>query len=198
MTDSFDHRTSADTSKRCVSVTTAVAALLLLAACGGGDTGSKAERAESPTPDTSTSAHTHEAGGDTHTHGEGTHSHAAADMLAAEVALGPGDDAAWSGSATLLSFGDSIRVIVAVEGMPAGSRHSVALVAEGCGQPGPVLVELTPLAAGSSGAGSSQTAFASNRLEGHAHGGLRLLGSDGAAVACAPVHLTGSEHGHGD
>ena len=198
MPDSRTRRTSPlHASTHCSRVGTGLAALLLLAACGGGNASSDMESTASADAGTSTPAHSRE-GGDAHTHGEGTHTHTSADTLGADVPLGPGGDGAWSGSATILSIGDSIRVTVAVEGMAAGSRHAVEIVSGSCGQPGPVLVDLTPLAAGSSGAGTSQTAFASSRLEGHAHGGLRVLGGDGAAVACAPVHLSGSEHAHGE
>lgn len=185
---------------RSAAAVTAVGSLLLLAACGGGassgaEDGSTASAAEA---DTAPAAHAHEEGGEAHSHGDGAHTHAPADTLAADVALSPGEAADWSGSATLLSIGDSVRVLVSVAGMSPGARHPVELVAGSCEQPGPVLADLTPLATGSSGAGSSQTEFASSRLEGHAHGGLRLLGSDGATVACAPVHLSGSDHGHAE
>lgn len=196
MRGSFQARTARGTSSRSASAVAAVAALLLLTACGGGSVASDEGDAASPAADTEVAAHTHEEDGDDHTHGARTHTHVAADTLAADVALGPGGDAAWSGSVTLLSVGDSVRVLVSVDGMPGGSRRPVELVAGDCEDPGPVLVDLTPLAAGSSGSGSSQTAFAARRLEGHAHGGIRLLGSDGALVACAPVHLSASEHGH--
>ena len=180
-----------------LSVATAVATLLLVPACGGGSAGSEGGSAAASAADIDTAAHTHQANGDAHTHGEGTHTHAAADTIAANVSLTPGN-AAWSGSATLLSVGDSVRVMLSVAGMDAGARRPVELVAGGCEKPGSVLVDLTPVVAGSSGAGSGQTAFAASRLEGHAHGGLRLLGSDGATAACASVHLSLSEHGHAE
>lgn len=198
MTGSRISRTSSDTSTPRTTVASVFASLLLLAACGGGGTGSEEGSAASSRADTDTAAHTHEEGGEAHSHGDGTHTHASADTLAADVALTPGGGGEWSGSATLFSVGDSVRVLVSVEGMAAGSRRSVELVADGCEEPGKVLVDLTPLSTGSSGAGSSQSSFAASRLEGHAHGGLRLLGSDGATAACASVHLSASEHGHAE
>lgn len=199
MTGSSEGRARWGTTTRCTTVGTAFTALLLLAACGGGSAGSEeGERASAGAVADTATAPGHDEGGEDHTHGEGTHTHASADTMAAGVALGPGGAGGWSGSATLLSVGDSVRVLVSVEGMDAGSRHPVELVAGGCEAAGPVLVDLTPLATGSSGAGTSQTAFASSRLEGHDHGALRLLGDDGATAACAPVHLSLSEHGHAD
>lgn len=150
------------------------------------------------------SEHSHEDGGDhaheegeDHAHGQGTHTHAAADTLVAAAALEPGPDARWTGSATLLAVGDSVRVLLSVEGAGAGARHAAELVAGSCDDPGPELASLTPVAAGSSGDGSSQTTVPAGRLGDHAHGAIRLLTPDGAPAACGPVHLSGSEHTHG-
>lgn len=197
MPDMLEKLTGSEPSSRATISATAVASLVVLAACGGGaeSGGSASTTRES---DTAAASHAHDGEEEAHAHGEGTHTHATADTLAADVPLAPGDAGGWSGSATLLSVGDSVRILVSVEGMTAGSRHPVELVTGGCEEPGRVLVDLTPLATGASGAGTSQTAFPSSRLEGHAHGGLRLLDSEDATAACAPVHLSRSEHGHAE
>lgn len=140
--------------------------------------------------------HAHGEGGD-HAHGEGTHTHAAADTLASGVTLEPGPDARWTGSATLLAVGDSVRVLVSVEGAAGGSRHPAELAAGSCDDPGSELASLTPVAAGSSGKGSSETTFSAARLDGHEHGALRVMTADDSAAVCAPVHLSASEHTHG-
>lgn len=177
----------------------AVVFLLTLGACDGaaddaGEVGGSAAAAEQS------------AGGETHTHdggaghahdGSGGHTHAAADTVAAGIALDPGPDAGWTGSVTLLSVGDSVRVLISVEGAPAGSRHGAELVAGSCQDPGAVLASLTPVAAGSSGKGSSQTTVAAAGMGDHGHGAVRLLAGDGSTAVCAPVHLPGARHTHG-
>lgn len=180
----------------------ALAACLVLLACGGGeaagagDATEKAEAGASASAASSAGTHSHEDGED-HAHGEGSHTHAAADTLVSGAALEPASGAAWTGSATLLAVGDSLRVLVSVEGAPGGSRHPAELVAGSCDRPGPELASLTPVAAGSSGEGSSQTTLPASRLDGHGHGALRMTTADGSPAACAPVHLTLSEHEHG-
>lgn len=177
----------------------ALAACLVLLACGGGEAagegGATADEAEA-SASSSGEAHSHEDGED-HAHGEGSHTHAAADTLVSGVALEPASGAAWTGSATLLAVGDSLRVLVSVEGAPGGSRHPAELVAGSCDRPGPELASLTPVAAGSSGEGSSQTTLPASRFDGHGHGALRMTTADGSPAACAPVHLILSEHEHG-
>lgn len=177
-----------------------VAACLSLLACSGGggpDAGGEAGDSGASSAAASTEGtHSHEEGGD-HTHGEGTHTHAAADTLDADVGLEPGPGAGWTGSATVLAVGDSLRVLVSVDGAAGGSRHPAELRAGSCDEPGPELVTLTPLAAGSSGTGSSETTVPAARLGDHAHGVLRLMDTDGSPTACAPVHLSASEHTHG-
>lgn len=178
----------------------AVAALLVFTACGGAPD-------DAGEPDTSTTAaaasresgetHSHEDTGE-HAHdGGASHTHAAVDTLASGAALDPGAGAEWRGSATLLAIGDSLRVLVSVEGASAGTRRSAVLVAGSCDAPGPELASLTPVAAGSSGRGSSQTTLPVARLGDHGHGAIRVLAEDGSPAACAPVHLSASEHGHG-
>lgn len=170
---------------------------LLACGGGGGDARGEAGASEGTTAAASTEgAHSHEQGGD-HAHGEGTHTHAAADTLDAGVGLAPGQNAGWTGSATVLAVGDSLRLLVSVEGAAPGSRHPAELLAGSCDEPGPELAALTPVAAGSSGKGSSQTTVTATRLGDHAHGVLRLMDADGSATACATVHLSASEHTHG-
>lgn len=170
-------------------------ALLLLAACDGGDTADSASPDESAAMAASEAVHTHE-GSSEHSHeGTGAHTHATTDTLASGVRLAPGAGQGWTGSATVLSVGDSVRVLVSVEGSDAGARHRAALLAGGCESPGPELATLTPVATGSSGAGSSQTTLPGSRLDGHAHGALRVTAAGGEPAACAPVHL-GAEHSH--
>lgn len=178
-----------------------VFSLLGLLACGGsapGDAGAGEESA-SPTPEVS-------ADGDAHSHGEGashshegaaSHTHTDADTLASDVVLDPGTGSRWTGSATVLAAGDSLHFLVSVEGAPSGSRHPAELVAGSCQDPGPGLVSLTPVVAGSSGEGSSQTTISSARLDDHGHGAIRLTAPDGSGEACAPVHLASSDHTHG-
>lgn len=180
----------------------ALTACLVLLACGGGGAAGggagagAAEASQSASAASSDGTHDHEDGED-HAHGEGTHTHAAADTLVSGLTLEPASGAAWTGSATLLAVGDSVRVLVSVEGAPGGSRHPVELLAGSCDEPGPELASLAPVAAGSSGEGSSQTTLPASRLEGHGHGALRVATADGSPAACAPVHLTLSEHEHG-
>lgn len=176
------------------------ASLLVLAACGGGeargDAGDAGAAAGEPEARASGETHSHQGGGE-HSHdGAGAHTHPQADTLASGVALAPGSDAGWTGSATLLTVGDSLRVVVSVDGAPSGSRHPAELVAGTCEDPGPELASLTPVAAGSSGKGSSQTTVPPARLDGHDHGVLRLTAADGSGAACAPVHLAASDHAH--
>lgn len=172
-----------------------VGTLLLLLACGGGDGGDSAEAADSAMA-ASEGGHTHD-GSVGHSHeGTGAHTHATADTLASGVRLTPGAGQGWRGSATVLSVGDSLRVLVSVEGSEARARHRVELLAGDCESPGSELAGLTPVATGSSGVGSSQTTLPRSRTEGHAHGALRVTVADGASgAACASVHL-GAEHSH--
>lgn len=208
-----ESRTNPARHVRGAVATIAVASLAGLSACGGGapaddapgDAAGDAASASATRQTSGGEDHSHEgdAGhahdeGEGHTHdGAASHAHAAGDTLAAGVTLEPGSGAGWTGSATLLGVGDSVRVLLSVRGAPAGSRHRAALVAGSCGDPGAELVSLTPVAAGSSGDGSSQTTLPRARLDGHAHGAIRLAGRDGSAAACAPVHLSASDHGHG-
>lgn len=177
----------------------AVAALLALAACGGtaddpAETGASTTEAGAPSEDSGTHVHRE---GEAHAHDGGGHTHAGADTVASGVALDPGPDAGWTGSVTLLSVGDSLRVLVSVEGLAAGARRRAELVAGSCEEPGSELASLTPVAAGSSGEGSSQTTVGPAALEGHGHGAVRLLTEDGSPAACAAVHLPGAGHTHG-
>lgn len=187
------------------------AALLAPLACGGGgDAGGDAPDASdgaAPAAETGPAGaaapadggeEDHEPDGrDGHAHGSGTHTHAAADTLVAGRVLDPGPAAGWTGSATLLSVGDSVRVLVSVEGSEAEARHRAELAAGSCETPGPTLATLPPVAAGASGAGSSQATVPPEALGDRSHGALRLGASDGAASACAEVHLAG-EHTHED
>lgn len=185
--------------RRCAA-TAAVALLVGLAACGGDARDGAPDDAAAPAAAASPSGgqpHTHEEGAEHAHEGTGSHTHAAADTLDAAVALEPGSDVGWRGSATLLAVGDSVRVLVSVEGAPGGSRHPVELTAGSCDDPGPELASLTPVAAGSSGRGSSQTTLPGARLEGHGHGALRMSAADGSHAACAPVHLSLQDHTHG-
>lgn len=180
----------------------AVASLLVLMACGGegfqenaGDGGATAT-ASADTRDGG-QTHSHE-GGEEHSHdGEGTHSHPAADTLASDIALSAGSAESGSGSVSVLTLGDSVRILVSVEGVPDGSRHPVELVAGSCEDAGAELASLTSVVAGASGRGSSQTTLSTARLDGHAHGAIRLLSDEGAPAACAQVHLAAAEHEHG-
>ena len=177
------------------------ASLAALLACGGGEgTGEPSGAGGSAAAASAAeegSSHTHE-NGEEHTHeGGGTHTHAAADTLAHGASLDPGSGAGWSGSVTVLARGDSLRVLVSVRGADAGSRLGGELVAGDCGAPGPVLAELVPVAAGSSGAGSSQTTVPGSAVAGHDHGAVRLASPDGSRTACAPIHLAGG-HEHDD
>lgn len=175
--------------------------LLFLVACGGegvresaGDGGASTTASAEARDGGRTHAHE---GGDEHSHqGAGSHAHPAADTLAAEVALGAGPGESWSGSVTVLTVGDSVRILVTVDGAPAGSRHPVELVAGSCEDAGSELASLTPVAAGTSGAGSSQTTLPTARLGGHAHGAVRVLSGDDTPAVCAPVHLPATEHEH--
>lgn len=152
---------------------------MVLAACGGGDVQENAGE-----------------GGAEHSHdGAGAHTHPAADTLASSLALSGGSEGSWSGSTTVLAVGDSLRVLVSIEGASSGSRHPVELVAGSCEDAGPELASLTPVAAGASGKGSSQTTVPTARLDGHAHGAIRVMASDESPAACAPVHLA-VEHTH--
>jgi hypothetical protein len=172
------------------------AALVLTLACGGGDAADRAGSADSAATASSRDAHTHDGAGE-HSHdGAGDHTHASPDTLAAGVRLAPEGGAGWTGSATFLAVGDSVRVLVSVEGSEAGARHRAELLAGDCGSPGARLATLTPVAIGSSGAGSSETTLPAAGLGGHAHGALRVMEANGGSPACAPVHL-GAEHGHG-
>lgn len=178
----------------------AIAALAGLAACGDGAPDGAANGAAASDPAESSSGgqtHAHEEGAEHSHEGTGSHTHAAADTVASGVTLEPSSGYGWTGSATLLAVGDSVRVLVSVEGAPGGTRHPVDLLAGSCDDPGPELASLTPVAAGSSGEGSSQTTLPSARLEGHEHGALRMTTADGSPAACAPVHLAASGHEHG-
>lgn len=180
----------------------AVASLLVFMACGGegvqgdaGDAGASAT-ASAETRDVG-QTHSHE-GGEEHSHDDaGAHSHPAADTLDSGIALSAGSGENRSGTATVVTIGDSVRFLVSVEGMSNGSRHPVELVAGSCDDAGSELASLTPVVAGTSGMGSSQTTVSTARLDGHAHGALRLLSDDDAPVACAQVHLAAVEHEHG-
>lgn len=172
-----------------------VGALLLLPACGGGDAADSAATGDSATA-AGEAAHTHDGAGEHSHEGSGAHTHATADTLASGVHLAPGAGQGWTGSATVLSVGDSLRMLVSVEGAEARARHRVELLAGSCESPGSELARLTPVATGSSGAGSSQTTVPGSRVAGHAHGALRVTAADRASgAACAPVHL-GAEHSH--
>lgn len=170
-------------------------------ACGGegapedaGDAGASTT-ASAETRDAGAS-HSHE-GGDEHSHdGAGTHSHPAMDTLASDVALRAGGEGSWSGSATVVTRGDSVRFLVSVDGGSAGVRHPVELVAGSCEDAGSELASLTPVAAGASGEGSSQTTLPTARLGGHAHGAIRVMSDDDTPAACASVHLPATEHEH--
>lgn len=188
---------------RGVLVSTIVASLLVVTACGGSDPREDARRAaESARPaaesGTSGDTHSHEGTGQ-HSHEDaGAHTHTAVDTIASGVALDPRPDGRrWAGSVTLLAVGDSLRVLISVEGAPAGTRHGAELVAGSCREPGAELASLTPVVAGSSGKGSSQTSLPTGRVGDHAHGAVRLTGDDGSSEACAPVHLATSGHSHG-
>lgn len=170
-------------------------ALFLLLACGGGEAADSAATADSAGMAADEASHTHEGSGGHSHEGTGAHSHAAADTLAAGVRLATDAERGWTASATLLSVGDSVRVLVSVEGSDAGARHRVELLAGSCESPGAELATLTPVATGSSGVGSSQTTLPGSRTAGHAHGALRVTAADGAPAACAPVHLGGG-HRH--
>lgn len=185
-------------SRSCRSaVGAAVASLLILGACGGSDAqrdadaGSASASAESRA---TVETHSHE-GGEEHSHDEaGAHTHPA-DTLASDLALNPDSGGSWSGSVTVLAVGDSLRVLVSLAGATSGSRHPIELVAGGCQDPGSELASLTPVAAGRSGEGSSQTTVPSARLGDHAHGAVRVMAGNGSVAACAPVHLsTGHSH----
>jgi hypothetical protein len=169
--------------------------LLLLLACGGGDAAKSAATADSAEPAARGATHAHEGSGEHSHEGTGAHTHATADTLASGVSLAPGTGRDWTASATVLSVGDSVRVLVSVEGSDARARHRVELLAGDCQEPGSELATLTPVATGSSGAGSSQTTLPRSRTAGHAHGALRVRAGDGAPAACAAVHL-GAEHSH--
>lgn len=169
--------------------------LLLSAACGGGDAAGSDATSDPEATAAGEASHTHDGSGEHSHEGAGAHTHAAADTLASGVALDPGPDAGWTGSATVLSVGDSVRVLVSVEGSEGRARHRVDLLAGSCEEPGSELATLTPVATGSSGAGSSQTTVPGSSAHGHAHGALRVRAADGASAACAPVHL-GAEHSH--
>lgn len=178
-----------------------VASLLVFVACGGeGDPEDAGDAGASTTASTETrdggQAHSHD-GGDEHSHdGAGLHSHPAEDTLASDVALSVGSGEGWTGSATVITIGDSVRILVSVEGVSSGSRHPVELVAGSCEDAGSALASLTPVAAGTSGRGSSQTTLPTARLDGHAHGAVRVLSGDDTPAACAPVHLPATEHEH--
>lgn len=190
---------SASRPGRAILAGLAGAALLFLAACGGApdDASEPGDSTTAAEARASGETHSHEGAGEHAHEGDGSHTHAAADTLVSGVALDPGPDAGWTGSATLLAVGDSLRVLVSVEGASAGTRRSAVLVAGSCDAPGPELASLTPVAVGSSGKGSSQTTLPVARLDDHAHGAVRMLAEDGSPAACAPVHLSASEHGHG-
>lgn len=173
----------------------AAGSLLVLLACGGGDAADGAATADATATGASEAAHTHDGSGEHSHEGTGAHTHAAADTLASGVRLSPGAGQGWSGSATVLSVGDSLRVLVSVEGSDARARHRAELLAGSCEEPGSELATLTPVATGSSGGGSSQTTLPRSRTDGHAHGALRVTAADGASAACARVHL-GAEHSH--
>lgn len=185
---------------RALAVTLGVS-LLFLVACGGEGVRESADDAGASTAASAETrdvgrTHAHE-GGDEHSHqGAGSHAHPAADTLAAEVALGAGPGESWSGSVTVLTVGDSVRILVTVDGAPAGSRHPVELVTGSCEDAGSELASLTPVAAGTSGAGSSQTTLPTVRLGGHAHGAVRVLSGDDTPAACASIHLPATEHEH--
>lgn len=197
-------RTLADSGARSVAsaAVAAVVPLLILAACGDGDAGggrSGSDGTGSTAAETraGTDGHRHD-GGSEHSHPGGeTHTHRQADTLDSGVALDPGRERGWTASATLLSLGDSVQILISLEGASSPSRHVGELTAGGCDQPGSRLASLTPVATGPSGKGSSQTTLPTGRLNGHAHGALRLVAPDGSPVACAPVHLAADEHGHG-
>lgn len=169
--------------------------LVLLLACNGGDAADSAATADSAAMAVSEAPHAHEGSGEHSHEGTGTHTHATADTLASGVHLAPAAGLGWTGSATVLSVGDSLRVLVSLEGSDAGARHRVELLTGDCESPGSQLASLTPVATGSSGDGSSQTTLPRSRTAGHAHGALRVRAADGASAACAPVHL-GAEHSH--
>lgn len=179
-----------------------VASLLVFMACGGegvqenaGDAGASATASVENRDGGQT--HSHE-GGEEHSHdGADTHSHPASDTLASDVALSESSGDGWSGSATVMTIGDSIRILISIEGMSTGSPLPVELVAGSCEDAGPELASLTPVVAGTSGKGSSQTTLSSARLEGNTHGAIRLLSDDDAPAACAQVHLAAAEHAHG-
>lgn len=179
-------------------------ALLAPLACGGGEAGTgggaggeaSADEAGAEGGGSAAGAATAApAEGEDHTHGPGTHSHPAADTLAGGVALDPGPDAGWAGSTTLLAVGDSVRVLVSVQDAAPGSRYGAELLEGSCGDPGPTLADLPPVAAGSSGAGSSQATVPAAELGGRSHGALRLTAPDGPTSACADVHLA-ADHEH--
>lgn len=178
----------------------AAASLLALAACGGtaddpAETGASTTEAAASPQDSGTHAHRE---GASHAHdGAGGHTHAGADTVASGVALDPGPEAGWTGSVTLMAVGDSLRVLVSVEGLPAGARRRAELVAGSCDDPGSELATLAPVAVGSSGEGSSQTTLPTDVPGDHGHGAVRLLAGDGSPAACAAVHLPGAGHTHG-
>lgn len=133
-----------------------------------------------------------------HVHGPGTHTHAptSADTLTAEAALQGVGDAGPLGSVTVLALGDSARIVVEIREVEAGSRYRAELAAGDCSESGESLTSLTPVMAGSSGSGSSQTTVAPGAVAGHSHGAIRLSGPSGSGAsetaACAPVHLPAS------
>lgn len=186
------------------AVLATAAALLVPLACvsddAAGDAGS--ETTETARTDaragngSDASGHSHgESGG--HTHGSGSHTHASADTLAAGVELDvlPGERG--TASATVLAVGDSLRVLISVEGATGGSLFPAELAAGGCDDSGPTLVSLAPVATGTAGSGSSQTTIPASRVDGHHHAALRLLSEEESYAACAPLHLSAGSHQEG-
>lgn len=171
-------------------------ALLGLTACGSAPDDDAGTREEPAAGRTAAEAPDEEGGAEgtpDHTHGPGTHTHAgtSADTLTAGAPLQSGVEAGSPGSVTVLALGDSARIIVEIRGVEAGSRYRAELAAGDCSEPGESLASLTPVMAGRSGTGSSQTTVAPGATAGHSHGAVRLSGASGTA-ACAPVHLPGS------
>lgn len=181
---------------------------LVVLACGGGSPdggqGGADQTAASGEQHTHASGEAHSHEGESpqeegsegqHSHPDGTtHAHAAMDTVAAGVSLQT-DGSELGGHVTLLRAADTLRVMVEVEEANAEQRYDARLLAGDCGSRGGRLASLTPVLAGSSGSGSSQTSVAGSAVSGHAHGAVLVQAAEGAAKACATVHL-GGDHSH--
>lgn len=146
----------------------AAAALLPLAACGG-DAG-EAPAAGDPPGAAAPSTPPAQAAG-----------------MTMPLTFSPLRDSGVTGAGSIDYAGDSVTVVVQVQGLPGEGSYNAHIHTGTCAEVGGVAVPLTPVTAQADGTGSSTTVFPASDLPMEGTTVVQVHGADGPGATCADI-----------